>query len=103
MNLSFSPVGDLPPRTLSRTGDILTVDGEAFNFGQIAEGDTLPRDAVSGDWLASDVTRIAGVLHLTVVLPHGQNAPEATRFPAPITITQDGPVALPAYNLEDVE
>ena len=30
----------------------------------------LARDSIGGDWLASDVTRVAGVVHLTVILPH---------------------------------
>ena len=104
MIINFCPVGDLTPITLEKQGDTLIVNGEAFDFSFLSDGDTLPQDAVSGDWLASDVVRTDGDLHLTARLPHGQNAPEETRFPAPITVTQDGPIALPPYDtLEEGE
>tara|TARA_R110002020_G_scaffold304014_1_gene519773 strand:- start:1450 stop:1776 length:327 start_codon:yes stop_codon:yes gene_type:complete len=97
-NITFSPLSGDTPMTLEKQGGALIVNGEAFDFGFLADGDTLPHSAVSGDWLASDVTRTDGDLHLTVRLPHGPNAPEETRFPAPITATQDGPIALPPYD-----
>ena len=43
------------------------------------------------------MTRAGGVLHLTLILPHGADAPLETRFPAALTLTGDGPVALPPY------
>ncbi len=61
----------------------------------------VPRTAVACDWLSGDVTRVGGVLNLTLILPHGANAPHATRFPAPVTVTTDGPVPLPPYDAED--
>ena len=79
---------------LERAGDVLTINGETVDFTDLPEGATLPRDAVDCFWLASDVTRIDGALHLTLRLPHGPNAPHETRFPAPIIDPPDGPVAL---------
>lgn len=95
--ITLSPVGGDAPITLEKQGDTLIVNGEAFDFSFLADGDTLPRDAVSGGWLGSDVTRTSGDLNLTVVMPHGPLAPEATRFPAPITVTQDGLIDLPPW------
>lgn len=97
MQITLSPTRGDAPRTLARKGDILIVAGEAFDLGPLEEGDTLPRFAVGDDWLVSDVTRIGGVLHLTVILPCGQYAPSATRFPPTITVAQDGPIDLPFY------
>jgi len=85
--------------TLARSGDQLAINGEAFDFAAIPEGGTLPRDAVACDCLAGDVTRSGGVLHLTLILPHGADAPQATLFPAALALTGDGPVALPAYEV----
>jgi hypothetical protein len=45
---------------------------------------------------------MAGVLTVPLILPHGGDAPEATRFPAPID-AGDGPVALPPYNAPEDE
>lgn len=89
--------------TLHCAGDVLTTNDTAFDFTQLPEGATLPRDAVDCDWLASDVTRIDGVLHLALILPHGPIPPVpppealAVLFPAPLHITGDGPVALPSW------
>ena len=99
-NITFSPLSGDTPMTLEKQGDTLIVNGEAFDFGFLSDGDTLPREAVSGDWLASDVTRTGDALHLTVRLPHGQNAPEETRFPSPVPATQNGAIALPLFDIE---
>ena len=97
MQITLTPQRRDDILTLVRSGDTLTINGEAFDFAAIPEGGTLPRDAVACDWLAGDVTRQGGQLHLTLILPHGADAPEATLFPAALTLTGDGPVALPAY------
>jgi len=97
MHITLTPMRHNTPLMLERAGDTLTFNGEEFDFAPIPEGATLPRDAVECEWLASDITRISGVLHLTLILPHGSNAPYETRFPAPMTLTTDGPVELPAY------
>jgi hypothetical protein len=52
-------------------GDVLTINGEAFDFSPLPEGATLPRAAVACDWLASDVERIDGEIHLTLIDPQG--------------------------------
>lgn len=82
--------------TASRAGDILLLNGEALDFGPVSEGDVLPRAAINCPWIAGDVTRVSGVLRIPILLPTGPAASEAARFPAPITLTGDGPVALPA-------
>jgi len=97
MQITLTPQRRDDTLTLTRSGDVLTINGEAFDFTAIPEGGTLPRDAVACDWLAGDVTRSGGVLHLTLILPHGADAPQETLFPAALTLTGDGPVALPPY------
>lgn len=101
MHLTFSPMRRDDRLSLSRAGDVLTINGVAFDFGPLPDGATLPRAAVDCEWLAGPVERIGGVLHLTLILPHGPNAPEATRFPEPITVTGDGPITLPAYEVTE--
>jgi len=99
MQITLTPQRRDDRLSLSREGDVLILNGEAFDFAAIPEGGTLPRDAVACDWLASDVTRQDGVLHLTLILPHGADAPQATLFPAALTLTGDGPVVLPEYEV----
>ena len=100
MHLTFSPRG-LPERLkLSRYGDTLCVNDRVFDFTDLPDGAILPRGAISGpgsEWFAGPVQRIGGVLHLRLVLPHSDTAPEETRFPKPITVTHDGDVELPPW------
>ena len=95
MQIHFSPMRCDEALEASINGDTLTLNGEAFDFTPVPEGATLPRAAVACDWLASDVVRTGGEIRLTLILPHGPDAPPETLFPAPITAT-GGPVALPA-------
>ncbi len=103
MILTFSPMRMDTPLTASVEGDVLTLNGVPLDFGPLPNGATLPRSAIDNPWIAGDVTRAAdGTLTVPLILPHGANAPDATRFPAPITVTS-GAVALPAYDAEAAE
>ena len=101
MKIAFSPVRRDDRLDLHRAGDVLTINGEDFDFGPLPEGATLPLDAIESDWFAGPVNRINGKLHLTLVLPHGPEAPEATRFPAPAEVAGDGPVEVPKWSVEE--
>ena len=106
MHITLSPTRTDTPLTASRAGDTLTLNGEAFDFAPLGEGETLPADAIDSEWIAGDVTRTDGTLHITLRLPHGANAPEETRFPEPIIDPPDGEIALPPHSNpepEDVE
>ncbi len=96
MQISFSPCRRDEPLTLSKSGDVLTINGEAFDFSGIPDGASLPREAVSCEFLASDVERVDGVIHLAMILPHGATAPQGTLFPEPIS-AGDGDMELPIY------
>lgn len=99
--LELYPV-QMPEFELSVNGDVMTFDGEDFDFSSLPEGASLPAEAVSGEWFlqGSFITRTDGNLRATIKLPFGPNAPDETRFPAPITVTVDGPVTLPLYDIE---
>ena len=60
MQISFSPMRRDDRPELSVAGDVLTVNGEDFDFSGVPDGATLPRGAVACDWLASDVERTGG-------------------------------------------
>jgi hypothetical protein len=78
-----------------KAGDKLTINNVDYDFSVIPDGALLPKDAVDCLWLASDVERIGGVLHLSLILPHGATASESARFPTPITNPADGPLEFP--------
>jgi hypothetical protein len=95
VQINLSPVRSNATLLVSKLGDILAINGEAFDFSQLPEGATLPAEAIGSDHFAGPVERTNGELHLTLRLPHGPNPSQAVAFPQPITVTQDGPVELP--------
>ena len=99
-HVSFSPVRMDDTHALLAAGDALTINGAVLDLSDLSEGATPPRAAVACDWLASDISRQDGVLHLSLILPLG---PEAPRDPQPMTFTADGPVPLPTVIEEDEE
>jgi hypothetical protein len=97
MKITLSPIRSDSQLTLSCLDDVLTINGEDFDFTPLPDGATLPRDAVACAWLAEDVTRDAqGLLTVPLLLPHGAEAPSETLFPQPI-LAQNGPIPLPPY------
>lgn len=100
MLLKFSPRrqddGDI---TIVVEGDVITVGGKEFDFSPLKAGDQLPADACLPEAFFGDITRGEHGIELTVVLPHGANAPYERRFPGPIITVVDGPVELPPYDI----
>lgn len=99
MQITLIPIRRDTRLALERHGDRLHVNGTEYDFSALPEGALLPRAAVAGDWLAGDVERRDGRLHLALFLPHGETAPPEARFPAPLILTADGPVALPPCDM----
>ena len=96
MNIILTPQVNSGSLTLSKSGDILTINGDAFDFSFIEEGDVLPHDAIDCDLLVSDVTRTDGAITLKLALPIKNTSSEAARFPAPILNAPDGDIEVPA-------
>ena len=103
MKITLSPTRSDKTLTASRDGDTLTLNGEEFDFSPLEEGEALPADAIDSEWITGDVTRTDGVLHITLRLPHGANAPEEARFPETIIDPPDGEIALPMHSMPEPE
>lgn len=95
MIINLSPSRSDSRISVSVNGDTISINEEPFDFSPLQDGDTLPQKAIDSPWFAGDVKRVDGVLHVTLMFPHGPYAGEAARFPVPITVIQDGPVQLP--------
>lgn len=95
MHITLSPVRLDETLTASCIGDVLTLNGQAFDFGPLPEGGTLPAEAIASDWIVGPVSRIDGELHLTMRLPHGPNPSRAVAFPEPLVVMVDGEIDLP--------
>ena len=94
MFINLSPVRSDEPLTLEVSGDTLLINVVPFDFSPLPEGAILPVAAIDSTWIAEDVKRVDGVIHVSIMLPHADDASEAARFPQPITAA-DGPVELP--------
>lgn len=95
MLINLSPTRSDARLEVFKRGDVLTINGEAFDLSVIPEGATLPAAAVATPWLAGEIHREGGELELTLVLPHGRNPSRAVAFPDPLIDPPDGPLALP--------
>lgn len=89
MKITLNPIRMDAQLSASVSGDVLNINGNAFDLSAYSEC----------EWIIGEPENIDGVWHVTVLLPHGADAPDETRFPAPIIAT-DGPVPLPPYTLE---
>ncbi len=95
MRISFSPQRRDDTLEVDKQGDVLTINGDAFDFSDLPNGAILPREAVECPWLASDVVRINGGISLTLILPHGPNPSQAVAFPETLVNPANGKLAIP--------
>ncbi|UFX07260.1 hypothetical protein [Sinorhizobium meliloti] len=96
MRINLSPQRRDDAIEVSKAGDILTINGAPFDFSSLPEGATIPAGDVPCEWLLGPVERIAGKLHLTLILPHGPSPSQTVAFPPPLIDPPDGVIALPA-------
>lgn len=95
MRISFSPQRRDETVTVVKTGDILTINGDAFDFSDLPDGATIPAGAVPCEFIAGPVERIEGELHLMLLLPHGPSPEPWQAFPEPVIDPPDGSLDLP--------
>jgi len=94
LTINFSPVrSDAGQLTASLAGKVLTVDGIAYDLNLVPDGATVEHDVLQG------LTRTGDDFELTLILPHGAKAPEETRFPQPVTVTVDGAIDVPIFDV----
>lgn len=94
--ITLSPMRRDDVLTVSVAGDVLVLNGVALDLSTYTADPEAPHD-----WIVGQPVQDAGVWHVALILPHGADAPEATRFPQPIAVTADGPVQLPPHDVPD--
>ena len=95
MHINLSPQVHEGALQIARAGDVLTINGQAFDFSPLPEGAVLPGAAVACEFILGDVTRHGGRIVLTLRLPIAWDAPHEAAFPQPIIDPPNGPIALP--------
>lgn len=95
MKITLNPQRRDDTLTVSKSGDTLTINGTVYDFSVIPEGATLPASAVDCEYITDSIERINGVLHLSLILPHGPNPSQAVASPAPLINPANGVLELP--------
>lgn len=98
MKVKFSPVRTDVLVTGMISGDVITLNDASLDLSPLGEGATLPHGAIDSDFIVGDVERHEGDIHITLLCPHGANAPYETRFPSAEYIDVEGEIPFPAYN-----
>lgn len=91
----FSPIDPEETLTIIKRSDVLTVNGERFDFRPLPDGATLPASAIDCDYIQHDVQRVNGDLLITFRLPIAPDASHAACFPRDIINPPDGNVSIP--------
>jgi hypothetical protein len=87
MQINLSPMRHEEEMHLARAGSVLLINGIPVD---LAAGETSP-------WIIGTPAKDGSRWVVTLILPHGADAPPETLFPEPVTVTGDGPVPLPPY------
>jgi hypothetical protein len=95
MKITLSPQRRNDVLSISKSGDVITINGEVFDFSALPNGASLEASEIPCDWLFGTIERVDGDLHLQIILPHGPNPSDAVAFPSPLTNLQDGQISLP--------
>lgn len=95
MNINLSPQRRDDSLAVSVSGDVLSINGEAFDFSRMVDGDTLPASAINSEWFVGQVNRTGQELELTLILPLPANYSPEQAFPAPLFNVRNGTVFLP--------
>ncbi len=103
MNITLVPQRNDNPLVVSRQGDVLTINGEEFDFSSVPDGATVPEDAIPCECILGPVHRVDGNLHLTLILPRGPRPEPWQTDPEPIIDPPDGDIDLPTNTYQTVE
>lgn len=103
MIINLRPVQMDETLVVSKLGDILTINGEQYDFSALPNGATIEEGSIPCPWIVRDVDRIDGQIVLTLLMPFRGLPPRHVRFPAPIIDPPDGEIVLPtseAFNVD---
>lgn len=82
--------------------DIISINGDIFDFGLIPEGGYIPESVIPTSWISGPVKRINGEICLKVTLPHGPSPETFQSFPDSISVTEDGIIDIPRNTIVNV-
>ncbi|MBA8851178.1 hypothetical protein FHW20_002113 [Ochrobactrum intermedium] len=91
--ISFLPHISPVDLAIEKRGDVLIINGDELDFTDLPDGGAYPPEALEIDAVFGGVSRKGDEIRITVALPYDLAGEFVT--PEPITVTSDGPIALP--------
>ncbi|WP_454863376.1 hypothetical protein [Pseudomonas hormoni] len=95
MRIKLSPQRRDESLQVVKSGAVLTINGEDFDFTRMVAGDTLPASAITSVWFPADVEHTGAELVVTLTLPNPWNYSQEQAFPVDLVDVPDGPVVFP--------
>ena len=89
MNIKFKNINSYAPLAVTKQGDSLAVNGIEYDFTALPDGATLPAETIDCDYIVGDVSRVNGIIELTLLAPYHQ-ADKSNLDLVGITDAQDG-------------
>jgi hypothetical protein len=83
IKINLIPVFFAPKTEIKTIGTLLTLNGVDYELSDLPDG------AEACHPVLGRVTRMGNDYEMTVILGHGNPAPESVRFPTPLEITSD--------------
>ena len=102
MRISFSPQLRAATLLVEKQGDILTINGESFDFSSLPDGATIPDGDVPCAFIVGPVERIGGALQLCLCLPY-RVGNRHVAAPQPLIDPPDGAINLPGLDPAEEE
>lgn len=94
LKLNLSPIRADNETEATLNGTVLTLNGTDYDLSELPDGATASHPELGL------VSRLGDNYECTIKLTHGANAPESTRFPEPIVLTDfNGIIDLPVYDV----
>lgn len=95
MKITLVPQRNNNTITVTKNGNVLTINDMVFDFSVIPNGASLPASATGSLFFCGDIERIVDDLQLSILLPHSANPSPAVAFPVVLINPPDGPLELP--------
>ncbi len=70
MKITFIPQRSDQDIRITKSGDILTVNGDVLDFSDIQEGGKCPAEAIENVWVVGSVGRLSGHIEISIILPY---------------------------------
>lgn len=86
-----------------KSGDVLNLNGEIFDFSGVGEDGTLPYEAFQSTWIGGAINRVDGELIIPIILPLPWNYSQEQAFPVPLENVPDGLLVFPGPNMPEGE